>query len=207
MPGKLIKTIVGPWPMNAYVVICEETKSSVIVDPGADANEILALTTGTKVKGILITHGHLDHVQALSEIKSITKAPVYIHPEDAATNNLDYDVPLFDGQTIRVGNLSIEVIHTPGHTPGQVSFNLGDGRIIVGDTIFVGGPGKTWSPEEFTTTMQTMQTTVFAWSDETEFFPGHGPSGLIGKERPAFDAFVDKGWPKTLFGDVTWDTQ
>jgi hydroxyacylglutathione hydrolase len=205
MPGILIKKSVGPWPMNAYVVICEETKSSVIIDPGAEANQLLELISGTKALGILITHGHLDHIQALSEVASATNAPIYIHPEDAKANNLYFDVPLSDGQVIHVGNLSITVIHTPGHTPGQVCFDLGDGRIIVGDTIFVGGPGKTWSPEEFKRTMQTMQEIVFAWLDETEFFPGHGPSGYIGKERPAFEAFVERGWPETLYGDVTWD--
>jgi glyoxylase-like metal-dependent hydrolase (beta-lactamase superfamily II) len=83
--------------------------------------------------------------------------------------------------------------------------DLGDGRILVGDTIFVGGPGKTWSGEDFATTMGTMQQIVFTWPDETQFFPGHGSSGVIGEERPVFEAFVTRGWSSKLHGDVTWD--
>ena len=83
--------------------------------------------------------------------------------------------------------------------------DLGNSRIVVGDTIFVGGPGKTWSKKEFATTMQIMQEIVFTWPDETRFYPGHGPSGVIGQERPAFEAFVARGWSRKLYGDVTWE--
>ncbi len=82
-------------------------------------------------------------------------------------------------------------------------FDLGDGRVLVGDTVFRGGPGKTWSAEDFTRQMQTMQEIVFAWPDETLFFPGHGECGRIGDERPLFEAFLRRGWPPGLFGDVT----
>jgi glyoxylase-like metal-dependent hydrolase (beta-lactamase superfamily II) len=83
-------------------------------------------------------------------------------------------------------------------------FDLGDKRVLVGDTVFVGGPGKTWSPEDFTLTMRTMQEIVFAWPDDTEFYPGHGPSGVIGEERSDFEAFLRRGWSDDLHGDVTW---
>jgi glyoxylase-like metal-dependent hydrolase (beta-lactamase superfamily II) len=86
----------------------------------------------------------------------------------------------------------------------MTSFDLGDGRVIVGDTIFVNGPGKTWSAEDFNTTIRTMQEVVFKWPDDTEFFPGHGPNGKIGSERPKFEAFLAKGWSEGLHGDVTW---
>jgi hydroxyacylglutathione hydrolase len=141
---------------------------------------------------------------ALADVKEKTGAPVYLHPRDAAHFELSYDIPLQDGDLLPVGNLSLKVIHTPGHTPGQCCFDLRDDRIIVGDTLFVGGPGRTWSPEDFNTTIQIMQEIVFQWPDETEFFPGHGPSGKIGDERPAFDAFVARGWADELEGDVTW---
>jgi glyoxylase-like metal-dependent hydrolase (beta-lactamase superfamily II) len=95
------------------------------------------------------------------------------------------------------------VVHTPGHTDGQCCFII-DHRVVVGDTVFVGGPGKTWSSEGFATTMKTMKKIIFAWPDETEFFPGHGPSGVIGTERPAFEAFLSRGWSEDLQGDVTW---
>ena len=204
MPAKLLKKEVGPWPMNTYLIVDEDAGASAIVDPGAEADKILALAEGTRVEKILITHGHFDHVDALQEVKSTTGAPVYLHPAEAEKFGLPYDVPLSHDQSIPVGDLRVRTIHTPGHTPGMTCFDLGDGRIIVGDTIFVGGPGKTWSPEEFAATMRTMRAVVFQWPDETTFSPGHGPSGKIGEERPAFESFVARGWPAGLYGDVTW---
>jgi glyoxylase-like metal-dependent hydrolase (beta-lactamase superfamily II) len=190
--------------MNTYVVICEETLTSAIIDPGAEADKILELTEATKVEAILITHGHGDHTMALEEVKEWTDAPVYLHPKEAAHFELSYDIPIRDDLLIPIGNLNLKAIHTPGHTPGQCCFDLGDGRIIVGDTIFVGGPGRTWSSEDFTLTMDTMQQIVFKWPDKTEFYPGHGPIGIIGDERTDFEAFLALGWPKDLSGDVLW---
>ncbi|HEX6305927.1 MAG TPA: MBL fold metallo-hydrolase, partial [Anaerolineales bacterium] len=172
MPAKLIKQEVGPWPMNTYVIIDPESDASAIVDPGAEADKILKSAKGTRVEKILITHGHFDHVDALAEIKAATGAPVYLHPAEADKFGLKYDLPLSHDQTVTLGNLRIRTIHTPGHTPGMICLDLGDGRIVVGDTIFVGGPGKTWSPEEFETTMRSMQEIVFQWPDETVFYPG-----------------------------------
>ena len=143
MSAKLIMKEVGPWPMNTYLVVCDETNNSAIVDPGADADDILALAEGTKVVKILITHTHSDHIGALEEVKTATGVPVYIHPLDAEKARIQYDIPLQDGEKIEVGNVHLRVIHTPGHTPGQVCFSIGDGRVLVGDTIFVGGPGRT----------------------------------------------------------------
>ena len=140
----------------------------------------------------------------MNEVKEATGVPVYLHPKDAETFEVEFDNALAGGEAISVGNLVLQAIHAPGHTPGQVCFDLGDGRIIVGDTVFVGGPGKTWSAEDFATTMRTMQEIVFTWPDETQFFPGHGPSGVIGSERPAFEAFVARGWDANTQGDVTW---
>lgn len=205
MQVKLIQKAVGPWPMNTYIVIDEATQTSVIIDLGAEPDTILSLVAGTKVDKILLTHGHEDHVMALDNVKDATNAPIYLHPKDAAHFDLNFDIPLQGGDEIPVGDRTLEVIHTPGHTPGQCCFALGDGRIVVGDTIFVGGPGRTWSPEDFATTMQTMRNIVFQWPDETEFFPGHGPSGKIGDERTAFEAFVARGWPEHLEGDVAWE--
>jgi hydroxyacylglutathione hydrolase len=205
MTLKLIKQEVGPWPMNAYILIDEDSNISAIVDPGADANKLLSLVVGTQVAAIFITHGHADHVGALDELKAATKAPVYINPIDAEGFKIKFDQSLQDTQLIAVGGWQLRAIQAPGHTPGMTCLDLGDGRILVGDTLFVGGPGKTWSGEEFTTTMRTMQEIVFKWPDETRFYPGHGPSGVIGEERPAFEAFVARGWPPQLFGDVTWE--
>lgn len=205
MRPRLIKQEVGPWPMNSYIIMDENSNISVIFDPGADPEKILEHTNRTKVAAIILTHGHQDHIGGLKKIKSQTDAPVYIHPEESSHFNIEYDIPVKDGDMLTFGGISLCVIFTPGHTPGQCCFNLGDGRIIVGDTIFVGGPGRTWSSKDFTTTMKIMQEIVFKWPDETTFYPGHGPSGNIGQERPAFEAFAAKGWHKKLKGDITWE--
>ena len=204
MPAELRLKQVGPWPMNTYLVVCTETGASAIVDPGADAGAILEHAQDTKVEKILLTHAHADHVGALEEVKVAPGAPVYLHPADAKVFSIAYDVPLADGDLISVGNLKLKAIYAPGHTPGATCFDLGDGRVLVGDALFVGGPGATQTPKAFTLTMENMQEIFFGWPDETQFYPGHGPSGRIGEERPAFEMFVKKGWPDGTCGDVTW---
>ena len=201
---ELHKLSVGPWPMNCYILISRQTNQSVIVDPGADFEKILEATKHTDVTKILLTHGHPDHTSALKQIYEATSAPILIHPLDASQFNIHFDIPVTDGSVIQLGKINITAIHTPGHTPGQTSFDLGDNRILVGDTLFPGGPGKTWSPEDFIITMRTMEKVVFTWLDETEFYPGHGNSGKIGTERSAYQEFIKRGWRKDLYGDVVW---
>ena len=195
---------VGPWPMNAYVLVCPDTRQCAVIDPGADSQRILEKTAGGEVVAILITHAHPDHTGALEEVRYATGAPIYVNPLEATSDRLTYDHPLAEGMLIQVGKFQLQAITTPGHTPGMTCFNLGDGRILVGDTIFKGGPGRTGSAGDFSRTMQTMREVVFTWLDETEFYPGHGLPGKIGQERPAFEAFVARGWSADLCGDVTW---
>jgi glyoxylase-like metal-dependent hydrolase (beta-lactamase superfamily II) len=204
MPLDLLKLEVGPWPMNSYIVCCRETKECAVIDPGADAKKILNAVSGLNIKFILITHGHADHIGALKEVGEKTGALICAHPENAARFKIDTDLELSDGDELRIGTYLLRTIHTPGHTAGQVCFDLLDGRIMVGDTVFAGGPGKTWSAEDFETTMENMQKIVFKWSDDTRFYPGHGPAGIIGEEWPAYEDFAAKGWKKGLFGDVSW---
>jgi hydroxyacylglutathione hydrolase len=205
MPLELIRLEVGSWPMNSYVLVCRETGTSAVIDPGAEAERILAQITQTQLAAIFLTHAHPDHVGALEGVKQATGAPVYLHSLDAERFHIPYDIPFEDGMSIRLGNFQVRAVHTPGHTPGMVCLDLGDGRIVVGDTLFRGGPGRTWSASDFDVTMETMRRIVFTWPDETEFYPGHGDSGRIGEERPAFEAFVERGWSAGLQGDVTWE--
>jgi glyoxylase-like metal-dependent hydrolase (beta-lactamase superfamily II) len=191
--------------MNTYVIIDETTRTSAIVDPGGDPDKIMQITKGTNVDKLFITHGHFDHVLAVDDIKKATGAEIYIHPAEALEFDLEYDQPLTNGEEIKIGSLAVLIHHIPGHTPGQCCIDLKDGRILVGDALFVGGPGKTATPEDFSTTMDNLKSIVFKWPDETEFFPGHGPSGTIGIERPAFEAFLARGWPAETCGDVTWE--
>jgi glyoxylase-like metal-dependent hydrolase (beta-lactamase superfamily II) len=205
MSLQLQRLTVGPWPMNAYLLVCETTGESAIVDPGAEPERLLASLRGTQVKYILITHAHPDHIGALEAVKAETGALVALHPVDGQAFNVAFDLPLSDEQIISLGRVHIRVIHAPGHTPGLCCFDLGDQRVLVGDAVFIGGPGHTDTPEDFSLTMQTMQQVVFAWSDEVIFYPGHGDAGRIGLERRAFETFLARGWSPELHGDVIWD--
>lgn len=201
---ELIKLAVGPYETNCYVLICPVIKESVVVDPAAEGERILQKVEGTTVKYILLTHAHMDHVGALAEVRETTGAPLGVHLADARHFKVDADFDLADGDVLEWGDCRLRVVHTPGHTPGSVCLIL-DERVLVGDTIFPGGPGHSASPEAFDQILAALQELVFTWSDETELYPGHGAATTVGQERPAFEAFLRRPRPDQLCGDVTWE--
>lgn len=198
---------VGPWSMNTYALVCPATGQSVLIDPGADPFALTDMLSGTIPVAILLTHTHGDHVGALEEMREQLGVPVaaFDGPHFAGLD-LDVQVPLHDGDLFSVGQHSVRVYHAPGHIPDQVCLYLEDDmRAIVGDTLFDGGPGRTWSSEGFQQTLETLRRVVLPWPDDTICYPGHGPSFRLGDRRPQIEAFLarDHG---DFFGDAEWDT-
>ena len=196
---------VGPLLTNCYIVGCEETKEGAIIDPGGDADRILATVeeTGLRIKYVINTHGHFDHILANRKVVEATGAKLAIHPKDepmllAKLSGLanffglggiipspSPDLLLEEGDELLVGKLRFKVLHTPGHSPGSVSlYNDEEGVVFAGDVLFNGGIGRTDLPGgSYRTLMESIRSKLLALPDETIVYPGHGPPTTIGKER------------------------
>jgi glyoxylase-like metal-dependent hydrolase (beta-lactamase superfamily II) len=195
---------VGPWPMNTYALICPTTGQSVLIDPGADPETLTEMLAGSTPTAILLTHTHPDHVGALAEMRNRLNVPVLAHP-NAQARGVVADRWLAHGDVVTIGAHSVQAYYAPGHIDDQLCFALhNDHRVIVGDTIFQGGPGRTWSASDFRTTLHTLRTVILPWPDETVCYPGHGPHFRLGDLRPAITAFVEKEHGD-FFGDAAWE--
>ena len=203
MDIELQRLEVGPWPMNCYLLRCAATGQVAIVDPGADAELILDAVGDAQVCCILLTHAHVDHIGALDAVRQATGAKVGLHPADAEAFEVKADLSVVDGMQLEVGQGQVTVVHVPGHTPGSVCLRL-DGRVVVGDAIFPGGPGYTPSPQALAQSLESLARTLFTWPDATELYPGHGGHTTVGAERTAFERFIAQEPPSDLYGDVTW---
>ena len=195
----------GPYSTNSYILTCRKTKESVVVDAPGDVDLVLAQLSKTRPQYILMTHDHFDHVGGLAELKSALNIPVAAHRADGDSLPVEVDLLLNDGNKILFGAIELEVLHTPGHTPGSVCFLVGN-YLIAGDTLFPGGPGKTRSPADFRRIVKSISEKLFGLPDSTEVYPGHGESTTIGREKKLYEVF-SKGPPDPgLHGDVVWTT-
>lgn len=199
------KMELGPFGTNTYILTCSKTLESVVVDAPGEASKILARLKKTNPKYILITHNHMDHTGALSELKAALKVPVAAHEADAGTLPAPTDILLKEGDIVSFGKIRLNVLHTPGHTPGSLSF-FTDNYLISGDTIFPGGPGKTWSPADFKKIIESITNKIFNLPDNTQVYPGHGGSTILRKEKQAFGEFSSKPHDPDLCGDVLWSS-
>lgn len=200
--------VVGPLQTNCYLVSCEETREALVVDPGGDAQRILRAVKdgGLAVRLIVDTHAHFDHVAGNQAIHQATGAPIAIHRLDA--QDLTQPVSLFglsfggpasppadrlleDGEEIAVGQERLQVLLTPGHTPGGISlYDASAPLVLSGDALFCQGIGRTDLPGgDFQVLMASIRTRLLTMPDETIVYPGHGPATTIGEER-ASNPFV-----------------
>ncbi len=192
-----------PWGTNAYIIICLQTGDSVLIDAPADASIIMKSLQGTNPKYILLTHSHMDHIGALSELRSKLKVPLAAHAADSARLPSPPEILLNDGDAVSFGKVKLEVLHTPGHTSGSLCFKIGK-YLISGDTIFPRGPGKTKSPADLKQIIESITDKIFVLSDDTEIYPGHGDSTILKKERDEFAIFSSRHHDPNLCGDVLW---
>lgn len=200
---------VGLLACNCSIVGDEVSREAIVIDPGDDISGILAILARHRLtlKSIVITHAHIDHIGGASKLRSLTGAPVLMHEDDSVlAENLDMqatwlgiatpenpgiDTPARDGDTLRVGGIEAQIVHTPGHTPGSLSlFIPGEKKLIAGDTLFRGSVGRTDLPGgDLRALTGSIQGKLYLLPDETAVTPGHGEETTIGREKRQ-NAFV-----------------
>ncbi len=197
------KLELGPFGTNAYIVGCQKTRDTVLVDAPAEADVIIDRLKNSTPKYILLTHNHIDHIGVLAQLRAELKIPLAAHAADTGNLTPPPEMLLNDGDVISVGELEFAVIHTPGHTPGSLCFRVGR-YLISGDTVFPGGPGKTSSPEDFRRIVKSISEQILVLPDDTQIYPGHGGSTVLEKEKNEFAIFVSRPHTRDLYGDVLW---
>lgn len=193
----------GPFVQNTLLVVCEDGRTGLLVDPGAMTAEALvaARARDLHIAAILLTHAHFDHIEGVRLAREETAAPIHLHPLDRVIydNVVQYgsffgvecepqpppDVDLVPGTTLTFGGSGFDVVFTPGHAPGHVIFvSTSEPVAIVGDVIFAGSIGRTDLPlADFDTLMDSIHRQVLALPDETRLHTGHGPETTVGRER------------------------
>ena len=198
---------VGPFFKNGFVIGCETTKEAVLIDPGDEVDQLLtfARDRGLAIRHILLTHAHVDHVTGVADAKRALGVPVYLHRddlflyEDAVAHGAMFglsvkpqppiDIFYTPGQIIEFGGYEVRPHHTPGHCPGGVCLQIGvkgtaGKHLFVGDTLFAGSIGRVDLPGgDYATLIHSIRAVLFAFGDDAEVYPGHGPATSIGAER------------------------
>lgn len=190
---------VGALETNCYLIGADDSASAAVIDPGDEAERILqtARKLDRSIEAILLTHGHVDHIKAVGEIVDTTDAEVYIHAEDVSIlqdpdpfwssmvdgcEGAETDVLISDEEILQVVGLELEVLHTPGHSPGSVCF-VGDTEAYTGDTLFAGSIGRTDLPGADPEKMEaSLGRLAGELADGLDVLPGHGPTSTMAEE-------------------------
>ncbi|NLG19921.1 MAG: MBL fold metallo-hydrolase [Actinomycetales bacterium] len=189
----------GTWDVDNNVWVLGDDQECVVIDAPHDAEKILAVVGGRTVAAILLTHAHDDHIDAAVVLSEATGAPTYLHAEDRMLWDRVHAEPpveeLEDGDTIEIAGTVVQVLHTPGHTPGACSFHVPAlGAVFTGDTLFQGGPGATGrSFSDFDTIIDSITRRLLTLPLDTVVHTGHGDTTTIGAEAPHRQEWIDRG--------------
>lgn len=195
----ITKASVGPMDNNAYLLRCRRTDESMLLDAAAEAEVLLGMLGGQPLATVVTTHQHGDHWGALAAVVRATGATTVAGAADTGGIPVTTDIAVDDGDVISVGDVDLDVIHLVGHTRGSIALlyddPTGPPHLWTGDSLFPGGVGKTWSPADFATLIDDVESKVFdRLPDETWVYPGHGADTTLGAERPHLAEWRDRGW-------------
>ena len=199
LPELIISKIaVGPYDNNCYLLRCRRSGAQLLIDAANAPDALIALVGDDGLETIVTTHRHADHWQALPALVDATRASTVAHPLDAPELPVATEALVEGGDTVRVGDVALEVIHLRGHTPGSIALLYDDPEgpphLFTGDSLFPGGVGKT-TPETFPQLIDDVTTRIFdRLPDETWFYPGHGNDSTLGAERPHLAEWRQRGW-------------
>lgn len=205
---KILKIVAGIYGVNCYIIYSEDSKEGLVIDPGGDADRILKIIKDNKIQisKIILTHGHGDHIGAVPSLKKELNIPVLIHEDDldmledsninlssnmiVGSIEIKPDVLLKDGDIVRLEDHNIEVIHTPGHTPGGICLKI-DKYLFSGDTLFKGSIGRTdFEGGSFDQIIKSIKEKLLVFDDDTVILPGHGENSTIFEEK-MYNPFVN----------------
>ena len=191
---RIDKLVVGPFENNVFVVRDKNSGEAVLIDAANEHQLLLDVCRRTGVRRVLTTHGHWDHIQAVTAMRD---AGIKVGIADADAAMLpSYDFTIPDNEVLTVGGLRFRAIHTPGHTPGSTCFELeGHPVVFSGDTLFPGGAGNTATKgASFAEIISSIDRRLFTLPAETLVLPGHGLDTTVGTERPNLDTWIERGW-------------
>jgi glyoxylase-like metal-dependent hydrolase (beta-lactamase superfamily II) len=197
LPGLTVsKVAVSEMANNAYLLRCTATGQALLVDAAAEPQVLRALVGDADLRTVVTTHGHWDHHRALPDVVAATGARTVAHAADAGDLPVPVDRTVAHGDTVEVGEQALEVVHLRGHTAGSIALVWrGAGtHVFTGDSLFPGGPGRTTSPENFSSLMSDLEERIFVLPDDTWFYPGHGKDSTLGAERPHLPEWRARGW-------------
>ncbi|MGQ9653758.1 MAG: MBL fold metallo-hydrolase [Thermodesulfobacteriota bacterium] len=199
------RLVLGPFDNNVYLVRDRTQRVCAVIDAAFEPQSILDAVAGDRIAAILLTHAHMDHVQALEALRLRTEAPVGVHPLEPGLEGMKPEIALTHGTCVQVGSHQLEVLHTPGHTPGSVCFVLGKELCFCGDTVFPGGPGKTATPQDFLRIVESIERHLYTLNDSIRLLPGHGEGLTVGDSKKEYELFRKRPRTSIPFGDVLWE--